>query len=46
MDYSGSVDERVCYLDIKKEQADEKWGPDFIVSIKKRFAIVEQTMLS
>ncbi|MFA6798294.1 MAG: hypothetical protein WCR39_03270 [Bacteroidales bacterium] len=41
MDYSGSVDERVCYLDIKKEQADEKWGPDFIVSIKKRFAIVE-----
>lgn len=39
--YSGSIDERVCNLDIKEEQAIEKWGPDFVISIRKRFAILE-----
>jgi hypothetical protein len=39
--YSGGIDERVCYLDIKKEQAAEKYGPDFMIAIRKRFAIVE-----
>ncbi len=39
--YSGRVDERICYLDIQPEQASEKYGPDFIIAIRKRFAIVE-----
>jgi len=39
--YKGSIDERVCNLDIKEEQAAEKWGPDFLISIRKRFAILE-----
>lgn len=39
--YKGAIDERSCYLDIKKEQAEEKWGPDFIIAIRKRFAILE-----
>jgi hypothetical protein len=39
--YEGSIDERVCNLDIKEEQAAEKWGPDFLISIRKRFAILE-----
>ncbi len=39
--YQGSIDERVCNLDIKEEQAAEKWGPDFVISVRKRFAILE-----
>ncbi len=39
--YKGRIDERVCNLDIKEEQAAEKWGPDFLISIRKRFAILE-----
>lgn len=39
--YKGSIDERVCNLDVKEEQAAEKWGPDFLISIRKRFAILE-----
>jgi ABC-type transport system involved in multi-copper enzyme maturation permease subunit len=39
--YKGPVDERVCNLDIKEEQAAEKWGPDFLIAIRKRFAILE-----
>lgn len=39
--YKGSIDERICNLDIKEEQASEKWGPDFLISIRKRFAILE-----
>lgn len=39
--YQGPIDERVCNLDIKDEQAAEKWGPDFLISIRKRFAILE-----
>ncbi|MFA6482779.1 MAG: hypothetical protein WCW62_09395, partial [Bacteroidales bacterium] len=40
--YKGAIDERVCNLDIKEEQAAEKWGPDFIIAIRKRFAILEK----
>jgi hypothetical protein len=39
--YKGNIDERVCNLDIKAEQAVEKWGPDFLIAIRKRFAILE-----
>jgi hypothetical protein len=39
--YKGGIDERSCNLDIKKEQAEEKYGPDFIIAIRKRFAILE-----
>lgn len=39
--YKGRIDERVCNLDIKDDQAAEKWGPDFLISIRKRFAILE-----
>ncbi len=39
--YKGGIDERVCNLDIKDEQAAEKWGPDFLIAIRKRFAILE-----
>jgi hypothetical protein len=38
---AGSIDERVCNLDIREEQAAEKWGPDFLISIHKRYAILE-----
>ncbi|MFH0760674.1 MAG: hypothetical protein V2A67_04140 [Bacteroidota bacterium] len=39
--YAGRIDERVCNLDIKKEQAEEKYGPDFLIAIRKRFAMIE-----
>ncbi len=39
--YEGQVDERICNLDIKEEQYNEKWGPDFLISIRKRFAMIE-----
>jgi ABC-type transport system involved in multi-copper enzyme maturation permease subunit len=40
--YSGSVDERICYLDISDEKLKEKHGPDFITSSQKRHAILEE----
>ncbi len=40
-EYSGDVDERICYLDIDEEQLQVKHGPDFITSSQNRFAILE-----
>ena len=40
-EYEGPVDERVCNLDIKDVQYNEKWGPDFLISIRKRYAMIE-----
>lgn len=39
--YKGSIDERICYLDVDDEKLLEKHGPDFITASKKRHAILE-----
>lgn len=37
--YSGSMDEALCYLDIDKEQRNQKFG-EFVLNVDKRFAFI------
>jgi len=40
--YNGSVDERICFLDIDDDKLKERHGPDFITTSQKRHAILEE----
>jgi hypothetical protein len=39
--YSGTIDERICFLDIEGDKLLERHGPDFITVSQKRHAILD-----
>ncbi|MCD6332037.1 MAG: hypothetical protein J7L89_02070, partial [Bacteroidales bacterium] len=42
---SGTIDERICYLDVAPDQLREKYSPNFGLSVRKRFSFVQKDFL-